>query len=306
MLVGWGIWPVAKNAFSDEFRFLATGDLPYSASQESQYRKLLAQAATDEEPFDFLMHVGDIKSGDSPCTDEVSLNIRDIFANYPTPVVYTIGDNEWTDCRGAGVDPVERLAQLRKVFFRDEAVLRLGQLGAEHQSRDPDFSTYVENYRFIKSNVLFVVVHVCGSGNNRRPDHPPAMQEFEARNKANLKFLEESFDQTLAQDVSGVAVVIHANPGFERPRPDGFGDFISAVRGFLDRYEKPVICIHGDSHYFRIDKPLRKADGSARYFHFTRVEVFGSPDVAGLVINVNPASQEVFHYAPYYLRGDQE
>ena len=282
------------------FRFLATGDLPYSAEEEAKYRELLGQSA--KEGFAFLMHVGDTKSQGAPCTDEETLKIRDLFRQNPTPVVYTMGDNEWTDCHGVGADPLQRLTQLRELIFKDEAVLRLNQLGAERQNQNPAFASYVENYRFSKSNVLFIVVHVVGSGNNRRIDDPPSMQEFAERNQANLAFLEESFAKSLAQDAAGVAIVMHANPGFEGAAGEGFQDFITAVRGFLDRYRKPVICIHGDSHYFRIDKPLRSAETNSRYLHFTRVEVFGSPDVAGLVVKVDPATKEVFSYEPYYLR----
>ena len=282
------------------FRFLATGDVPYTAEEEAKYRELLGQAA--KEGFAFLMHVGDTKAQATPCTDEEALKIRDLFAQYPTPVVYTMGDNEWTDCHEVGADPLQRLAQLRQLIFKDEAVLRLNQLGVERQNQNPAFASYVENYRFTKSNVLFIVVHVVGSGNNRRTDDPPSMQEFEQRNRANLAFLEESFSIALAQDVAGVSIVIHANPDFEGAAGAGFHDFITTVREFLDRYRKPVICVHGDSHYFRIDKPLRSAETNSRYLHFTRVEVFGSPDVAGLEVKVDPATKEVFSYEPYYLR----
>jgi hypothetical protein len=67
----------------------------------------------------------------------------------------------------------------------------------------------------------------------------------------------------------------------------------------LDR--KPVICIHGDSHYYRIDKPLKDISGKT-FMHFTRMEVFGSPNVAGVTVTVDPKDSEVFSFRPYYLR----
>ena len=73
------------------------------------------------------------------------------------------------------------------------------------------------------------------------------------------------------------------------------------MRRFLAKYHRPVICIHGDSHYFRIDKPLVDDKGIS-YLPFTRVEVFGWPNVAGLSISVDPTSAEVFTYYPYYLK----
>ena len=294
------VCPRAAYTQPTGFRFLATGDVPYSNSQEVEYRKLLNQAS--QEDFAFLMHVGDIKSGETPCTDQEFVKIRDLFHQHPTPVVYTLGDNEWTDCVGVGEDPLERLAKLRELFFHDESVLRLDRLDVQHQSQQTDFAHYVENYWFEKDNVLFVVTHVCGSENNRRADDEPSMREFTERNRANLAFLDECFALARAKDVAGVAIVIHANPDFEGARQEGFRDVIHAIRGFLDQYNKPVLCIHGDSHYFRIDKPLKNPDTGRTYLHFTRMEVFGSPNVAGVEVSVDAATPEVFSFKPYYVK----
>lgn len=280
------------------FRFLATGDLPYSAEQETQYRRLLQQS--EGEDFQFLMHVGDFKSGSAPCSDDEFTKIRDLFRAYPKPVVYTPGDNEWTDCHSAGTDPVERLDKLREMFFQDPQTLRLDQLKVHRQSLEPQYAKYVENYRFIKSGVLFIVAHVVGSGNNYRVDHPPSLAEFRGRAAADLAFLKESFAVANAGNFRAVAVVIHANPDFEKGAGEGFREFLATMRGFLSEYRQPVICIHGDSHYFRIDKPF-KDSARKTFLHFTRVEVFGSPNVVGLTVTVDPNDPQVFSYRPYYL-----
>ena len=286
------------NAQDSSFRFLATGDLPYSQKQAVKYRKLLKQA--EREKFAFLMHVGDTKSQSTPCSDDEFEKIRDLFRQHPTPVVYSLGDNEWTDCHSVGADPIERLDKLRELFFEDKTVLRLNQLKAMHQNHNPKFARYVENYRFTKAGVLFIMVHVCGSGNNRRVNDAAAMKEFAERNAANLVFLKESFEAAVTKDIAGVALVIHANPDFEGGKQKGFHDFLGALRNSLSTYRKPVVCIHGDSHYYRIDKPLRDLSGHV-YLHFTRMEVFGSPNVAGVIVTVDRTDPEVFSYRPYYL-----
>lgn len=38
--------------------------------------------------------------------------------------------------------------------------------------------------------------------------------------------------------------------------------------------------------------------------HFTRMEVFGSPNVAGVVVTVDPKDPEVFTFRPYYIDED--
>ena len=283
------------------FKFLATGDLPYSAAQDARFRQLLKQSETED--FDFLMHVGDFKAQSAPCSDDEFSKIRDLFRAYPKPIVYTPGDNEWTDCHGVGSDPVERLQKIRQLFYNDPKTLRLDQLHATPQSRNPKYATYVENYRFTAGNVLFIVVHVVGSGNNYRVDDQPALNEFKDRNEANLAFLQESGEAAMKDDVPGVCVIIHANPDFEAGAGEGFKPFLKILRGFLDKYKKPVVCIHGDSHYYRIDKPLKNAAGST-YLTFTRMEVFGSPNVAGVVVTVDPKDPQVFSYRPYYLHGE--
>lgn len=292
--------PIA-HAQDATFRFLATGDAPYSKSQDSMYRNLLKQS--ESEDFAFLMHVGDFKGGSDPCTDENFSRIRDLFKAYPKPVVFTPGDNDWTDCHTVGTDPIERLDKVRELFFRDAQTLRLEKLGAKFQSAsaEPAHKKFVENYRFTKSGVLFVVAHVVGSNNNMRDKNDAAKLEFKLRSEANQAFLKESVTEAVKSNARAIAVVIHANPNFETGTNDGFNNFRATMREFLGTYRKPVVCIHGDTHYYRIDQPL-KDEKKSTYMNFTRMEVFGSPIVAGVVVTVNPDDPQVFSYRPYYLQ----
>ena len=56
--------------------------------------------------------------------------------------------------------------------------------------------------------------------------------------------------------------------------PDGYHDLLSALRDDTTAFRRPVAVVHGDSHYFRIDKPFLDAQGR-RLENFTRVETFG-------------------------------
>ena len=47
----------------------------------------------------------------------------------------------------------------------------------------------------------------------------------------------------------------------------------SATRAFNGE----VLLVHGDTHFYRVDQPLREAAGGAGLPNFTRVEVFGYP-----------------------------
>lgn len=300
-LIAIGLGVVAGSAIGSEpaFRFLAVGDLSYSPEEEVLYQRFLEQSKCED--FAFLMHVGDTKAQLEPCSDAAYKRICGHFEAYPKSVAYTPGDNEWTDCHHSGGDQIESLGRVRELFFHDENVLRLGQLGAQHQSDDPRFARYIENYRFTKSGVLFVMVHVCGSSNNRHPDYPVLMQEFTERNAANLAFLKECFAEAMSKESLAVVIAFHANPFFENRQVEGFVDTIAAIEEFVSQFPRPVVCIHGDTHYYRVDKPFKDDAGRQIHLHFTRMEVFGAPNVAGVAVTVDPEDPLVFSFKPYYL-----
>jgi hypothetical protein len=92
--------------------------------------------------------------------------------------------------------------------------------------------------------------------------------------------------------------------------PDGYQAFLSTLRDETIAFGKPVAAVHGDSHYFRIDKPLQDANGR-RVQNFTRVETFGDhqgisaahPEwdtnaVQWVKVLVDPKSRDVFAFQP--------
>ena len=93
-------------------------------------------------------------------------------------------------------------------------------------------------------------------------------------------------------------------------QPDGFQDFLSALRDQVVAFRKPVAYVNGDSHYFRIDKPFQNALGQ-RLENFTRVETFGdnqqngNNDVNWLKVFVDPRSREVFSYQQQIVPGNR-
>jgi hypothetical protein len=55
-----------------------------------------------------------------------------------------------------------------------------------------------------------------------------------------------------------------------------------------------VMLVHGDSHYFRIDKPLLGTNSGRRLENFTRLETFGTDDVHWVRVTIDPKEPEVF------------
>jgi hypothetical protein len=68
-------------------------------------------------------------------------------------------------------------------------------------------------------------------------------------------------------------------------------------------FRNPVAWVHGDSHYFRVDKPFLDSKGR-RLENFTRIETFGdnqgngNNDVHWLKVVVDARSREVFGFQP--------
>ena len=48
-----------------------------------------------------VIHVGDIHSGKQACTSDYDNDIAALWHDFQKPLVYTPGDNEWTDCHKA-------------------------------------------------------------------------------------------------------------------------------------------------------------------------------------------------------------
>jgi hypothetical protein len=85
-----------------------------------------------------------------------------------------------------------------------------------------------------------------------------------------------------------------------------------AVREQAIAFKKPVAYVHGDSHYFRVDRPMLDSLGR-RLENFTRVETFGdnangvtlSNDVQWVKVFVDPKSREVFSYQAQIVPGNR-
>lgn len=126
---------------------------------------------------------------------------------------------------------------------------------------------------------------------------------------------------------AAVMIVSQANPGWDLtdgtraplrdPRnltetdgqPDGYITYLEALRTAVVAFNKPVVYVHGDSHYFRVDKPFLTANGT-RIVSFTRVETpgdnanTGNVDVNWVKVNVDVRSREVFSFALMAVPGN--
>jgi hypothetical protein len=293
----------SKLAVEKPFDFALIGDVPYNAEQTTNLFPNMMRELNAAK-LEFVVHDGDIKSGDTPCSDEVFEARRKDFADSTHPFIYIFGDNEWTDCARAtnGFNPEERLQKLREVFCADERTLGKRKLPLARQSNDPRHAKFRENVRWEMGGVTFLGLNVPGSMNNY------GKPEFAERNAANLGWLHESFAFAKLENARAIMIIIQANPLPERGSTNrvhaGFRPLVEALERETVAFEKPVVLVHGDSHYFRIDKPLYGAKSKRRIENFTRVETFGNPDVHWLRVTVDPSDPEVFTFRQQLVRSN--
>jgi hypothetical protein len=285
------------DAGSDKLKFDVglIGDNRYTDEQKVKFPNLLADI--NGEKLAFVVHDGDIKSGSSKCTDAVFEETYALFEQFEAPLIYTPGDNEWTDCHRAGDDPLERLAVLRSLFFADDSSLGVRELPLARQRPG-----YPENARWSYGQVTFATLHVVGSNNNLGRT-PQADADYAARNAADLAWLAETF--AAARDSAGVMLFMQANPFNGDPAElTGFRDFLAALERETLAFGRPVVLVHGDSHYFRIDKPLLATTSKRRIEDFTRVETFGTDDVHWVRVSIDPRDPEVFTFRQEIVRAN--
>ncbi|MBK7365740.1 MAG: metallophosphoesterase [Nitrosomonas sp.] len=295
--------PELGNSSFDKFEFALIGDVPYSRDDFDKFDRLIRKINADPR-LEWVLHAGDIKSGLTVCTDAVLIDRLQRFQQFNIPFILTPGDNEWTDCHRflAGLyNPLERLARLRELFYANPG----GSLGQKTvmvrtQASDPHFSEYVENLRWRKNHVVFATVHIVGSNNGwAQFSNRTEVDDIEARRRteAAMVWIKQTFEEARNTDARGVFILFHANPNFEyakgTPARLGFDELIDLFEQESAQYAKPILLAHGDSHRFRVDKPLQNNEKQT-INHVARVETFGASNVHWVRVTVDPASAEVF------------
>lgn len=271
-------------------RFVVFGDLQDSSPAGRERDTALIGQINGVEPA-FSVYIGDIKGGSTACTDEVFDNMRSVFDRHADPLIYTPGDNEWTDCwrEPAGqFDPIERKHAVVSMFTaRGESIgqrtLRLEQQPGQR-----------ENARWHWNGIVFATLHMTGSNNNLQ-QRDGAIAEHLDRDALNEIWLEE----TVAAAADAVAMVLffHANPQWDAEwwQPTGFDRFREQLAEAAASFPGPILVAHGDTHTFRTDRPFADAP------QMTRVEVFGPPQRGAVVVYVDPDGPELFRFVPLLL-----
>jgi hypothetical protein len=293
---------------TDVVRFAIWGDTPYSGPEAAAVPQMVDQI--NEADVSLTIMVGDLFA--ERCENRLYTAALDTFRSFEAPLVYVPGDNEWTDCHMGAMDPLERLAHIRRTMFA-----RPESFGTETLQLVQQRPEYPENSRWKVGSVLFASLNVAGSNNGHiadpdaeeqntprtAADRRAAEAEYLRRDGANREWLRQAFELARRERAPAVVVAIHADPGFAVPaadrrarRVDGFDPFLRALTDEARAFAKPVVLVHGDSHRHVVDRPLIDAP------NLLRVETFGSPDVGWVEIALDPRRPQEPKVQPHLVR----
>jgi hypothetical protein len=297
------------------YTFAVIGDIPYGDAQIANFPNVIKQINADPA-VQLVDHLGDIKSGSTVCSDEYFAKIKSEFDTFADPLVYTVGDNEWTDCHRANngsYNPLERLAKIREVFFPKPGYT-LGQHPARVVSQTEQ--GYPEDVRYTRDRVSFAALHIVGSNNSLAPwtgntaPTPQQTAEVLGRTAAVIQSIRETFAQAREAHNRSVVLLTQADM-FDPTVPNaafadyyGFQPIVQAIAQESASFHGPVYLFNGDSHIYNSDKPL---DVGSKWLSFygatkaapnlSRVTVDGSTGVNNyLRVTIDPYNPAVLSW----------
>lgn len=309
-------------SFAGTFTFGVWGDMPYAKNKDAAKTAAVVQSI-DRSDVAFSIFDGDIKDGSSACSNQEFEQAKATFNAMKAPVVYVPGDNEWTDCHrknNGGWNNLERLDHLRKFMFADARSFGQRKMNLEHQD-----APFIENTRFARDGIVFVQVNVPGSNNNRVLDEKDCTNksartwsdceagnaEYAVRNVVVNRWIAASFDLARSSNAKGVVITLQGDPGFDLPETEeldeakasgwnraesGYKDLMDTVAKQTQQFKGQVLFVHGDTHVFKLDKPLHQPLNLLT--NFTRLQTFGSPNNHWVHVTVDTQRPEVFTVRP--------
>jgi hypothetical protein len=284
------------DAGNRSFTMAVYGDAPYGTNptdtSETAATPAFIDAVNADPDVGTVVHVGDIHSGKQYCTEAYDRQIAGLWSHFADPLVYTPGDNEWTDCHKTGeggnvtdpttglpVDyangnPVANLDLVRSIFFpQPGATLGSGTLQTLSQATaydpaHPEDARYVENVIWQRKGFVFVTVNIPGGSDNDAdpwygaPLTPAQTQEREQRTAADLRWLDRAFEIAEAGDAQGVVVFQQADlwdlDGKSTAHLANYESLVASLADHTSAFGKPVLLFEGDSHVYRSDNPLQQ------------------------------------------------
>jgi hypothetical protein len=257
------------------------GDVPYGSSAIAKYDRMIADI--NGRDIALSSHVGDIgPSSSATCTDAVLDRETARFDTLDEPLVYTPGDNEWTDC-GDDDEQLERLAAIRREVFRGTGAESRGRATIPLESQAD--RGYPENTRWRRGPVTFATLHVVGSSDNRgAAEHGP-------RRQATIDWLRETVADAEERDDEGVVLLAQKDPNLTGSVTNAYRSMRDALLEEVAAFDGEVLFVSGDAHnHLQVDDV-----GGLENLRWVRVE--GDSRVSYVRVTVDTEADRLFDLA---------
>ncbi|MEU9241628.1 metallophosphoesterase [Streptomyces sp. NPDC048385] len=314
--------PHAAHAHDKPFTFAVIGDMPYGSAEIADFPHVISQINADPD-VTFVSHLGDIKNGSTVCSDAYFDMIKSEFDQFKDPLVYTVGDNEWTDCHrsnNGSYNPLERLAKIRQVFFPRPG-RTLGQKSVRVTSQADE--GVPENVRYTRAGVAFAAVDVVGSNNSMAPwtgntqPTPEQAAEVLARTASVIGSIHDTFASARKHHDKAVTLMMQADMFDPTVSDPSYADYyafqpiVAAIARESAAFDGPVYLFNGDSHVYNSDQPLAAGSSWLSFYHLAtavpnlhRVTVDGSSNAKDyLKVTVKPHTPQVLDWTRVPLAG---
>ena len=287
---------VAAGTNPNTLAFAVYGDSPYldpsvpDRAAEFKATPAFIDTINADPSIQAVVHVGDIHSGSEACTVAYDQAIFQYWTAFQRPLIYTPGDNEWSDCTktkelagkdvyGHGPDfngdPLIHLGFVRNIFFKNPGwtlgqhpMQVISQAIAPHDPRFPTDTQFVENVIWEQSKTVFVTVNLPGGSNNDTDtwngvakNQAAEDAERAARTGADVRWLDAAFKLAEADNAHSVVIIGQADMWDTTDAPShqtNYEPIIYAMASNAATYGKPVLYLNGDSHIYRSDNPLQQ------------------------------------------------
>ena len=303
--------PVKKSSSN----FAVIGDLPYGEAQNAKFSGWITDINAGKPGY--TVHVGDTKSGSTTCDDGHYAWMKSEFDTFAMPLIYTPGDNEWTDCHRAnngGFNPLDRLAVIRKTYFSEPGTtMGSGTMTVASQAAHG----IPENVRWTRGGIQFAAIHVVGSNDATQPwsglgkteATPEQLADQKARMSNAIAQVRQSFADARARKDRAVVLFQQADmfdPTWE-PKITDFSAFTPLIQAIVDEasdFKGEVYLFDGDSHVFHVDTPPAAGSKWLGFYgikgaanNLTRVTVDGSANNTNwLKVTVNKGRTNVLSW----------
>jgi predicted nucleic acid-binding Zn ribbon protein len=251
--------PQSASQQNTQTIFCVIADTPYNADQRIEMKGQLNNIAPDCE---FLVHLGDIKPGNTSCVEYVYSDARSILLRSHAPTFIIVGDNEFNDCPYYQIQSGMGYWNKYLLYLGNE--WNHGFTIVRHNSRP-------ENFYFVHKRTLFLFLNIVGGR---------VIDDWDERHADLVDFTIEAISRRVPRRANGIVIMAHAHP---YAKHDTYFDPVTRFieqSSFLNNI--PILYIHGDGHAWERVEGYRGLD------NMLRIQTYGGTGQMPLKMIVDP------------------